>query len=81
LFYYILPSTQFVNGINIPHVSPTPSFGLMGPDMYVLGFYTIAFFRYSPYTGHTLGVRGMCVLFVCPFVKYCFRKYIKLLYF
>jgi hypothetical protein len=32
LFYYILPSTQFVNGINIPHVLPTTCFGLIGPS-------------------------------------------------
>jgi hypothetical protein len=31
-FHYILPFTQFVNGINIPHVFPTTCFGLIGPS-------------------------------------------------
>jgi hypothetical protein len=51
---------------------------------YVIGFYTIAFFfAIVPILAsvHTLEVRGICVLFFCSFVKYCFRKYIKLLYY
>jgi hypothetical protein len=31
-FYYIIPSTQFINGIHTPHVLPATCFGLIRPS-------------------------------------------------
>jgi hypothetical protein len=58
----MLSSTQFVYGINTPHVFLTTRFGLMGPSSGTLGLYNLLFPSTTLPTLasiQTLGVRGM----------------------
>jgi hypothetical protein len=66
LFYYILPSTQFINGINIAYVFPTTSFRPIGPYSGMFSvFIWSPLFPYSPHTAQCSHIgSAVCVFFL-----------------